>query len=146
MQNITQQTLKNYRHIQAEIEAFDAVAQDCRQRIAQLIEADKLYQQAAEHFTSEPAEAAEHAETVRQTVTAYRAMEQRAAENALHLVQMKARVEDFMLSIPDADLRRAFALRYLKGMTWQEVAAAIGGNTTEDSIRQQVHRYMKKAE
>ena len=50
MPNITKQELKNYCHIQAEIEAFDAVAQDCRQRIAQLIEADKLYQQAAEHF------------------------------------------------------------------------------------------------
>ena len=145
MQNITKQELKQYRQLQAEIEAFDAVAQDCRQRIAQLIEADKLYQQAAEQFTSEPAEAAEYAETVRQTVTAYQAMEQRAAENALHLVQTKVRIENFLLSIPDADLRRAFALRYLKGQTWQEVASALGGNATEDSIRQQVHRYMKKA-
>ena len=144
MPNI-KQDLKNYCQIQAEIEAFDAVAQDCRERIAQLIEADKLYQQAAEQFTSEPAEAAEYAETVQQTVTAYREMERRAIENALHLVQMKARIENFLLSVPDADLRRAFALRYLKGMTWQEVASALGGNATEDSIRQQAHRYMKKA-
>lgn len=145
MPNITKQDLKNYRHIEAEIEAFDAVAQDCRQRIAQLIEADKLYQQAAEQFTSEPAEAAEYAETVRQTVTAYREMERRAIDNALHLVQMKARMEDFLLSIPDADLRRAFALRYLKGMTWQEVASAIGGSVTEDNIRMRARRYIQKA-
>ena len=92
MQNITQQTLKNYRHIQVEIEAFDAVAQDCRERIAQLIEVDKLYQQVAEQFTSEPAEAAEYAETIQQTVTAYREMEKRAIDNALHLVQMKAQI------------------------------------------------------
>ena len=110
-----------------------------------LIEADKLYQQAAEHFTSEPAEAAEYAETVRQTVTAYRAMEQRAAENALHLVQMKARIEIFLLSIPDADLRQAFALRYLKGQTWQEIASALGGSVTEDNIRVRAHRYIQKA-
>lgn len=145
MPNISKQELKNYRHIQVEIESFDAVAQDCRERIAQLIEADKLYQQAAEHFTSEPAEAAEYAETVRQIVTAYREMEQRAIDNALHLVQMKARIENFLLSIPDADLRRAFALRYLKGMTWQEVASALGDSVTEDNIRMRARRYIQKA-
>lgn len=145
MQTITPQELKNFRHIQAEIESFDAVAQDCRQRIAQLIEADKLYQQAAEQFTSEPAEAAEYAEAVQQTVTAYQAMEQRAAENALHLVQMKARVEMFLLSISDAELRQAFALRYLKGMTWQEVASALGSYATAENIKKRVQRYMKKA-
>ena len=145
MPNITKQELKNYCHIQAEIEAFDAVAQDCRQRIAQMIEADKLYQQAAEQFTSEPTEAAEYAETVRQTVTAYREMEHRAIENALLLMQMQARVENFLLSVPDADLRRAFALRYLKGMTWQEVASALGDSVTEDNIRMRARRYIQKA-
>lgn len=144
MPNISKQELKNYRHIQAEIESFDAVAQDCRQRIAQLIEADKLYQQAAEQFTSEPTEAAEYAETVRQTVTAYREMERRAIENALHLVQMKARIENFLLSVPDADLRRAFALRYLKGQTWQEVASTLGGYATVENVKKRVQRYMKK--
>lgn len=145
MPNITKQDLKNYRRIQAEIEAFDAVAQDCRQRIAQLIDVDKLYQQAAEQFTSEPTEAAEYAETVRQTMTAYREMEHRAIENALHLVQMKVRIENFLLSIQDADLRRAFALRYLKGQTWQEVASALGGYATVENVKKRVQRYMKKA-
>ena len=145
MPNITKQELKNYCHIQAEIEAFDAVAQNCRERIAQLIDVDKLYQQAAEQFTSEPVEAAEYAETVRQIVTAYLEMEHRAIENALLLMQMQARVENFLLSIPDADLRRAFALRYLKGMTWQEVASALGDSVTEDNIRMRAHRYIQKA-
>ena len=144
MQTITPQELKNYRHIQAEIEAFDAVAQDCRQRIAQLIEADKLYQQTAEQFTPDPAEAAEYRKTMWQTVTAYREMEQRAAENALHLVQIKERIENYLLSIPDAELRQAFALRYLKGMTWQEVASALGSYATAENIKKRVQRYMKK--
>ena len=142
---MTKQELKNFCHIQAEIEAFDAVAQDCRERIAQLIEVDKLYQQAAEQFTPNPTEATEYEISVRQTVTAYREMERRAIDNALHLVQMKARIETFLLSIPDADLRRAFALRYLKGQTWQEVASALGSYATAENIKKRVQRYMKKA-
>ena len=142
---MTIKELKSYSHIQAEIEAFDAVAQDCRQRIAQLIEADKLYQQAAERFPTNPTEATGYEISVRQTVTAYREMERRAIDNALHLVQMKARFENFLLSIPDADLRRVVALRYLKGMTWQEVASALGGYATVENVKKRVQRYMKKA-
>lgn len=45
-------------------------------------------------------------------------------------------------SIDDMQTRMIFRLRYIRGLTWKEVAALIGGNTGR-SVRLRAYRYMK---
>lgn len=45
---------------------------------------------------------------------------------------------------PDAHMRRILQLRYVQGLSWDEVAARIGGGNTEDSVRKAAGRYLAK--
>ncbi|RXI57426.1 RNA polymerase subunit sigma-24, partial [Clostridium tetani] len=35
------------------------------------------------------------------------------------------------------------SLRYINGLTWEEVATNIGGNNTADSVRKTAERFLK---
>lgn len=52
------------------------------------------------------------------------------------------RLHRFIDTIEDSYLRQIFSLRYISGLTWNQVAASIGGNT-EDSVRMAHNRYLK---
>lgn len=60
------------------------------------------------------------------------------------LVSKVADVEKFICSISDSHIRRIVRLRAVESMSWNEVAAQIGGNNTEDSVRMMYNRYFKK--
>ena len=49
-------------------------------------------------------------------------------------------------NIKDAPLRiqRMIRFKYMEGMTWEEVAKNIGGRATEDSVRKEIERFLKK--
>jgi hypothetical protein len=49
----------------------------------------------------------------------------------------------YINSIDDSFIRMIFALRYINGLSWNQVAASIGGNT-EDSVRKAHDRFLKK--
>ena len=46
----------------------------------------------------------------------------------------------------DAPVRsqRMIRFKYMEGMTWEEVAKNIGGRATEDSVRKEIERFLKK--
>lgn len=41
-------------------------------------------------------------------------------------------------------IQRMIRFKYLEGMTWEEVANKIGGRATEDSVRKEIERFLKK--
>ena len=51
----------------------------------------------------------------------------------------------FIESIDDAYIRTMFRLRFLKFLSWDDVAGIIGGNT-RDSVSRICYRYIRKAE
>ena len=51
-------------------------------------------------------------------------------------------VRDFISEITDPRTRAIFELRYLCGMSWDDVACMIGGGNTFDSVRMRVYRYL----
>ena len=51
----------------------------------------------------------------------------------------------FIESIDDAYIRTMFRLRFLKFLSWDDVADIIGGNT-RDSVSRTCYRYIRKAE
>lgn len=52
-------------------------------------------------------------------------------------------VSRFIHAIPDEHIRLVFRLRFLRGLTWAEVAAVIGGRNTEAAVKSTCYRYLE---
>lgn len=58
----------------------------------------------------------------------------------------KAKLEQYLRCIEDTQIRLIFILRFVDLKSWAEVAAAIGGNNTEDSVKKVCYRYLRSIE
>ena len=65
------------------------------------------------------------------------------SELEIELLETLNQVEEFIASIKDSHIRRIVNLRVIDGLSWNEVARRIGGNT-EDSVRKAFERFMEK--
>lgn len=52
-------------------------------------------------------------------------------------------VSRFIRTIPNDQTRMIFRLRFLRGLTWAEVAAVIGGRNTEAGVKSACYRYLE---
>ena len=53
-------------------------------------------------------------------------------------------VEAYIQTIEDSLTRMIFRLRFIRGMVWKEVAAAIGGGNTEAGVKMACYRYIAR--
>lgn len=60
-------------------------------------------------------------------------------------IHERNRLERYIADIPDSLTRQIFALRFINGLTWAQVARSIGGNT-EQSVKMICYRYIKNGE
>ena len=61
-----------------------------------------------------------------------------------NLVKVTNDVLDFIDSVDDSRMRLIISYRIIEGYSWNEVADAIGGGNTEDSVRMAFNRFMIK--
>ena len=54
------------------------------------------------------------------------------------------KIEEFISELKDSRLRRIITLRFIENLSWNKVAARIGGVNTEDSVRKIFTRFMEK--
>lgn len=54
------------------------------------------------------------------------------------------RLNRYIESIDDSQMRMIMTLRYVNGLSWRQIAFSIGGGNTEDSIKKLAYRYLKK--
>ena len=64
------------------------------------------------------------------------------SELEIELLETLNEVEEFIASIKDSHIRRIVNLRVIDGLSWNEVARKIGGNT-EDSVKKAFYRFME---
>lgn len=64
------------------------------------------------------------------------------SELEMELLETLNEVEEFIASISDSHIRRIVNLRVIDGLSWNEVARKIGGNT-EDSVKKAFYRFME---
>lgn len=57
----------------------------------------------------------------------------------------KAKLEHYLRCIEDTQIRLIFILRFVDLKSWAEVAVAIGGNNTDNSVKKTCYRYLKKS-
>lgn len=53
-------------------------------------------------------------------------------------------IEEFINTISDSRIRRMITFKYIKGLTWNQTAMAMGGRHTADSCRMDIKRFLKK--
>jgi len=63
----------------------------------------------------------------------------------IDLVQRTKDVEMFIASVNDAYIRRIINLRYIKRMTWKDVAIHVGGGNSEDTVRKALDAFLKNS-
>lgn len=66
-------------------------------------------------------------------------------EKQAHCIQERERLERYISSIPDSLTRQIFTHHFIDGLSWTQVAAAIGGGNTAGSVRMLCYRYLQKS-
>lgn len=56
------------------------------------------------------------------------------------------KLNEYIQKIDDSLIRQILILRYIKGLTWCQVAQRIGGNNTENNVEKIHSRFLKKVE
>lgn len=56
----------------------------------------------------------------------------------------EAAVAAYIQTIEDSQTRMIFRLRFIHGMAWKEVAAAVGGRNTESGVKNICYRYIAR--
>lgn len=60
----------------------------------------------------------------------------------IELDQVKQEISSYIETIPDIQTRLIFRLRFLRCMTWDEVADTIGGRNTVSGVKKTCYRYL----
>jgi len=61
------------------------------------------------------------------------------------LIDLVVEINEYIETIDDSLLRQIITLRHVNGLTWDQVAAHIGGGNTGDSVRKMHDRFLKGA-
>ena len=56
----------------------------------------------------------------------------------------EAMIERFVMSISDNQTRLVFRLRFLRGLSWGEVATMLGGRNSTDGVKKVCYRYLNR--
>lgn len=54
------------------------------------------------------------------------------------------RLSRYISTVEDSLMRQILTLRYVEGLTWNQVAQRIGGGNTEDSVRKAHNRFLMR--
>lgn len=57
----------------------------------------------------------------------------------------RARLERYISDIPDSLTRQIFTLRFIEGLTWEDVAVKAGGNNTAKNCSNICYRYIRQS-
>lgn len=60
------------------------------------------------------------------------------------LMEKREELEEYIATVPDSMIRMILTLRYINGLSWQQVANHIGGGNTADSVRKMHDRFLAK--
>ncbi len=67
-------------------------------------------------------------------------------EKQARCIQERQRLEAYIAGIDDSLTRQIFTLRFIDGLTWEQVAVKIGGGNTPEGVKKRFYRYLKTHE
>ncbi|KHO36729.1 RNA polymerase subunit sigma-24 [Clostridium tetani] len=135
---MNKEQLKQLKYLKTEIEAIKRQIED----LDYTIETDKV-RGSSSHFPyvqrSFTIEGVNYEEYNRKAERLRRKLNKRIKE----LMDLAEETNEFIENIEDSLVRQIISLRYINGLTWEEVATNIGGNNTADSVRMLCNRFLE---
>jgi hypothetical protein len=135
---MTRQKLKQIRHLKREIELLE----DQILNLEAGIVTDKVRGSLPHHpwiETSFKITGFDQVELSQKMERLKRKMQRRVDD----LIELRTEIIEFVEGIDDSLLRQVIILRHVNGLTWEQVAAHIGGGNTADSVRKMHDRFLK---
>ena len=71
------------------------------------------------------------------------ALEERNEALGRELTEAQTKIDDYICGIPDEYLQLIFRLRFLRCLSWGEVAAVLGKHVSEASVKNACYRYLE---
>lgn len=69
----------------------------------------------------------------------------RISNKARELIQLRAEAIDYIMAIPDSQVRQIFSMRYIDGLTWENISKMFG--SCDEAYARKIHdRYLKRSE
>lgn len=84
-------------------------------------------------------------DSIGDTVAAILDLEKKIEQEKAVFEREKAETEIFLRCIEDTQIRLIFLLRFVDLKSWNEVADAVGGNNTDNSVKKLCYRHLKKS-
>lgn len=72
-------------------------------------------------------------------------LKRKLEKKVTELVELLEATHEYIENIDDSLIRQIITLRHIEGLTWEQVAARIGGSSTADSLRKMHDRFLKGA-
>lgn len=60
------------------------------------------------------------------------------------IILERDRLEQYIETVTDSNLRQVFTLRFINGLSWDQVAASIGPGYLAETVRKSCYRYLRK--
>ncbi|MDS1004950.1 RNA polymerase subunit sigma-24 [Clostridium sporogenes] len=130
--------LKQLRYLKTEIEAIKKQIDnlECTMAIDKVKGSSSHFPYVKRSFTIE---GVDYEEYNRKTIRLRKKLSRRISE----LMDLVEETNEFIEDIEDSLTRQIISLRYINGLTWEEVAANVGGGTTAESVRKVAERFLK---
>lgn len=71
-------------------------------------------------------------------------LKDRLQKEQIEYLRERSKIENYIMSVQDYQIRLIMLLRFVDLLTWAQVAQRIGGNNTEDSVRKACNRFLKR--
>ncbi|HCL4447570.1 TPA: RNA polymerase subunit sigma-24 [Clostridium botulinum] len=130
--------LKQLRYLKTEIEAIKKQIDnlECTMAIDKVRGSSSHFPYVQRSFTIE---GVDYEEYNRKTIRLRKKLSRRISE----LMDLVEETNGFIEGIEDSLTRQIISLRYINGLTWEDVAANVGGGTTTESVRKVAERFLK---
>ncbi|NFD28808.1 RNA polymerase subunit sigma-24 [Clostridium botulinum] len=136
---MNKEELKQLRYIKSEIESIKKQLSDLDYTVAtdKVRGSSSYFPYVQRSFTIE---GVDYEEYNRKTIRLRKKLSRRISE----LMDLMEETNEFIEAIEDSLTRQIISLRYINGLTWEDVANSIGGNNTADSVRMLCNRFLDK--
>lgn len=136
--SMDKEQLKQLRYLKTEIEAIKKQIDnlECTMAIDKVRGSSSHFPYVQRSFTIEGVDYEEYS---RKTIRLRKKLSRRISE----LMDLVEETNEFIEGIEDSLTRQIISLRYINGLTWEDVAANVGGGTTTESVRKVAERFLK---
>ena len=85
-----------------------------------------------------------HENIMEQKIAAIADLEGLIRAKMTQCIYERNRLERYIADIPDSLTRQIFALRFINGMSWVQIAFRVGGGNTSEGVRKRVYRHINR--